>query len=181
MARISDGFELADVDLELRGEGALLGLRQSGVPDLRHARLARQRRLAAQARVDAKAVLAADPDMSGPGCGDRRRGHPAGVRRGRRLARAAIDCGCADRGRRAQGDEARGAAGPGARPTSDRVREALFSILGDVDGARVLEPFAGTGALGFEALSRGAESVAFCELDARPWGGARERGAAPVR
>ena len=54
MARISDGFELADVDLELRGEGALLGLRQSGVPDLRHARLARQRRLAAEARTDAK-------------------------------------------------------------------------------------------------------------------------------
>jgi ATP-dependent DNA helicase RecG len=67
MARISDGFELADVDLELRGEGALLGLRQSGVPDLRHARLARQRRLAAQARIDARAVLAADPDMAGPG------------------------------------------------------------------------------------------------------------------
>ena len=66
MARIADGFELADVDLELRGEGALLGLRQSGVPDLRHARLARQRRLAAEARTDAKAVLAADPDMSGP-------------------------------------------------------------------------------------------------------------------
>jgi ATP-dependent DNA helicase RecG len=66
MARISDGFELADVDLELRGEGALLGLRQSGVPDLRHARLARQRRLAAEARTDAKAALAADPDMSGP-------------------------------------------------------------------------------------------------------------------
>jgi ATP-dependent DNA helicase RecG len=66
MARIADGFELADVDLELRGEGALLGLRQSGVPDLRHARLARQRRLAAEARTDAKAVLAADPDMAGP-------------------------------------------------------------------------------------------------------------------
>ena len=66
MARISDGFELADVDLELRGEGALLGLRQSGVPDLRHARLARQRRLAAEARTDARAALAADPGMAGP-------------------------------------------------------------------------------------------------------------------
>jgi 16S rRNA (guanine966-N2)-methyltransferase len=62
---------------------------------------------------------------------------------------------------------ARLAAPPGrsTRPTSDRVREALFAILGDVAGARVLEPFAGTGALGFEALSRGAAAVAFCELD----------------
>lgn len=42
------------------------------------------------------------------------------------------------------------------RPTSDRVREAVFSILGDVSGARVLDLFAGSGALGIEALSRGA-------------------------
>ena len=46
--------------------------------------------------------------------------------------------------------------GRGARPTSDRVRESLFAILGDVSGAEVLDPFAGSGALGFEALSRGA-------------------------
>jgi 16S rRNA (guanine966-N2)-methyltransferase len=49
---------------------------------------------------------------------------------------------------------------PGAsaavRPTSDRVREALFSILGGIDGARVLDLFCGTGALAIEALSRGA-------------------------
>lgn len=59
------------------------------------------------------------------------------------------------------------AAPPGrtTRPTSDRVRESLFAILADVAGLRVLEPFAGTGALGFEALSRGAASVAFCELE----------------
>jgi 16S rRNA (guanine966-N2)-methyltransferase len=42
------------------------------------------------------------------------------------------------------------------RPTSDRVREALFSILGEVGGARALDLFCGTGALGIEALSRGA-------------------------
>ena len=42
------------------------------------------------------------------------------------------------------------------RPTSDRVREALFAVLGDVTGARVLDLFAGSGALGIEALSRGA-------------------------
>jgi len=47
------------------------------------------------------------------------------------------------------------------------VKEALFSILGDsVDGARVLDLYAGTGAIGFEALSRGAASVTFVELHA---------------
>jgi 16S rRNA (guanine966-N2)-methyltransferase len=45
------------------------------------------------------------------------------------------------------------------RPTSDRVREALFSILGSVQGARVLDLFAGSGALAIEALSRGAASA----------------------
>jgi 16S rRNA (guanine966-N2)-methyltransferase len=54
------------------------------------------------------------------------------------------------------------------RPTSDRLRETLFNVLahsyGDpVDGARVLDLFAGTGALGFEALSRGAVSALFVE------------------
>ena len=46
--------------------------------------------------------------------------------------------------------------GRATRPTSDRVREALFSILGDVGGLRVLDLFAGSGALAIEALSRGA-------------------------
>ena len=44
----------------------------------------------------------------------------------------------------------------GVRPTSDRVRESLFARLVDLEGAAVLDLFAGTGALGFEALSRGA-------------------------
>jgi 16S rRNA (guanine966-N2)-methyltransferase len=52
------------------------------------------------------------------------------------------------------------------RPTSDRVREALFSMLGELDGAQALDLFAGTGALGIEALSRGAERVVFVERDA---------------
>jgi 16S rRNA (guanine966-N2)-methyltransferase len=47
-------------------------------------------------------------------------------------------------------------AGRATRPTSDRVREALFSILGNIDGVRVLDLFAGSGALAIEALSRGA-------------------------
>jgi 16S rRNA (guanine966-N2)-methyltransferase len=53
--------------------------------------------------------------------------------------------------------------GQGTRPTSDRVREAIFSILAGVGGARVLDLYAGTGALGIEALSRGAERATFVE------------------
>jgi 16S rRNA (guanine966-N2)-methyltransferase len=53
------------------------------------------------------------------------------------------------------------------RPTPGRVKEALFSILGDsIVGARVLDLFAGTGAIGFEALSRGASEATFVELHA---------------
>jgi 16S rRNA (guanine966-N2)-methyltransferase len=51
------------------------------------------------------------------------------------------------------------------RPTSDRVREALFSMLGDIQGNVVLDLFAGTGALGIEALSRGAKRAVFVERD----------------
>ncbi len=52
----------------------------------------------------------------------------------------------------------------GVRPTADRIREAVFSSLGErVIGARVLDLFAGTGALGLEAASRGAKSVTFVE------------------
>ncbi len=54
-------------------------------------------------------------------------------------------------------------AGASVRPTSDRVREALFSSLGDVAGAAVLDLYAGSGALGIEALSRGAAVAWFVE------------------
>jgi 16S rRNA (guanine966-N2)-methyltransferase len=64
------------------------------------------------------------------------------------------------------------------RPTADRVREALFSMLGDVSGLRVLDLFAGSGALGIEALSRGAASATFVESDARAASVVRENLAA---
>jgi 16S rRNA (guanine966-N2)-methyltransferase len=57
--------------------------------------------------------------------------------------------------------------GTDTRPTSDRVREALFSVLGALDGERVLDLFAGSGALAIEALSRGAERAVLVERDAR--------------
>jgi 16S rRNA (guanine966-N2)-methyltransferase len=53
--------------------------------------------------------------------------------------------------------------GMATRPTTDRVREALFSILGPLHGARAVDLYAGSGALGFEALSRGAEHAWFIE------------------
>lgn len=66
----------------------------------------------------------------------------AGIRKGARIA--------APRGMR-------------TRPTADRVREAVFSILGDVSGLKVLDLFAGSGALGLEALSRGAAGAVMVE------------------
>jgi 16S rRNA (guanine966-N2)-methyltransferase len=69
--------------------------------------------------------------------------------------------------------------GTRTRPTADRVREALFSMLGDVGGARVLDLYAGSGALGIEALSRGADSAVFVERDA-PAVAAIERNLAAV-
>ena len=55
--------------------------------------------------------------------------------------------------------------GHSTRPTSEKVREAIFNILPDVEGARVLDIFAGSGALGIEALSRGAAHATFVDLD----------------
>jgi 16S rRNA (guanine966-N2)-methyltransferase len=55
--------------------------------------------------------------------------------------------------------------GRDTRPTSDRTREAAFNLIGPVDGARVLDLYAGSGALGLEALSRGAASAVFVEGD----------------
>ena len=56
----------------------------------------------------------------------------------------------------------------GLRPTSDKLRETLFNVLAPrIEGARVLDHFAGTGAIGIEALSRGAAHVTFVERDAR--------------
>jgi 16S rRNA (guanine966-N2)-methyltransferase len=55
--------------------------------------------------------------------------------------------------------------GMDTRPTGDRVREAAFNLIGPVDGASVLDLYAGSGAMGLEALSRGAERAVFVESD----------------
>ena len=67
IAEISDGFRLAEADLEIRGEGSLFGTRQSGLPDLRVARLTRDLRLLKQAREDAFALVEEDPELESPG------------------------------------------------------------------------------------------------------------------
>ena len=55
--------------------------------------------------------------------------------------------------------------GHDTRPTGDRVREAVFNLIGPVEGSHVLDLYAGSGAMGLEALSRGAESATFVEAD----------------
>ena len=55
--------------------------------------------------------------------------------------------------------------GTDTRPTSDRIRENIFNLVGPLDGARVLDLFAGSGALGIEALSRGATQAVFVDSD----------------
>ena len=62
----NDGFELADRDLEIRGEGQVMGARQAGVPDLKLARLARDREALLRARELAAGILAADPGLASP-------------------------------------------------------------------------------------------------------------------
>lgn len=70
-------------------------------------------------------------------------------------------------------------AGQGTRPTTDRTRESLFNILThrpevDLDGARVIDLFAGSGALGFEAMSRGASFCLFVDTDPAARGAIRD-------
>ncbi|MGD9696910.1 MAG: ATP-dependent DNA helicase RecG [Thermoleophilia bacterium] len=66
LTQTSDGFRLAELDLEIRGEGSILGLRQAGATDLRFARLGRDRRELAEARHVAKRTLARDPGLTRP-------------------------------------------------------------------------------------------------------------------
>src|SRR6185312_9892165 len=98
------------------------------------------------------------------GRGAPQRGRPVAGRRrpargGRRARRMRIIAGT-HRGRRIAAPKGRE-----TRPTSDRVRENAFNLIGPVDGADVLDLFAGSGALGLEALSRGAASAVFVESD----------------
>ena len=168
MVRTTDGFELADEDLRLRGEGTLFDTKQSGMPDLKLARLAEDMPLVARARARAFALIDDDPSARATPGAARRAAPP--LRAFDRLALPFLS----STGRqhrsgypasmRIVAGSAKGVRlGPvpaGVRPISDRAREGLFSSLGPgaLEGANVLDLFAGTGAAGIEALSRGAAS-----------------------
>ena len=164
-----DGFELARIDLELRGEGEIAGTRQSGLAQFKVARLPDDLRsprrrgrtpsgCCTTTRSSRRPSTRCSPTRSRPSpYGEAQRPAAAGVRvvagayGGRRLVAPPGDA---------------------TRPTSDRVREALFSVLGaSVQGARVLDLYAGSGALGIEALSRGAAAAVF--VDRAPAGDRR--------
>ena len=176
VAETHDGFELAEKDFELRKEGDVLGLAQSGFPRLRVASLqiAEHRDLAVRARAHAEALLDADGRMvaAAPGADRRagrrlaaaRRGRRAGDRRMTSAARPWLTPGGSSPG------TARGirldAPGAATRPIADRVKQTLFAILEpDLRGRPFLDLFAGSGAAGIEALSRGAAHATFVERD----------------
>ena len=166
VAATLDGFELARVDLEQRREGDVLGKAQSGGrSSLKLLRVLRDEDLIEAARHEAVALVAEDPDA------ERHPGLAGGPRRAARGGQGRLPRAHVTRGRRRMTRIIAGSAGgrrietpkgSDTRPTSDRVREALFGALEarDVlDGAAVLDLFAGSGALGLEAASRGAASV----------------------
>ena len=125
-----DGFRLAEIDLELRGAGDVLGTRQHGLPEFRVARLPEDTELLVRARDRADAILLDDPRLEAA----RARAAARGRRRALRL-RAGPDPGMRVVAGSFKGPAA--AQRPAARrtrPTADRVREALFSMLADVTG-----------------------------------------------
>jgi len=74
-------------------------------------------------------------------------------------------------GGKARGRKIRSVPGDTTRPITDKVKEALFNIIGsDINGASFLDLFAGSGSVGIEALSRGAEYVCFVEMNRKPLG-----------
>ena len=155
----ASGFDLAEIDLRLRGEGELSGLRQSGASDLRHASLARHRRLVARSRADAR-LLARAGARSIP-CSRRRRASAS-------ASSSSGSGGREDRRRRARraAPARRRAAGSCARPPSACARRCSRGS-GRSPGGAVLDLFAGSGALGFEALSRGAATCLFATTPRR--------------
>ncbi len=174
----NDGFVLAETDLELRGEGTVLGARQKGRSDLKLASLRRDRDLVDLAREVAERGGGRRPDPGRKPAARRRT--PSVRRRGRGGVSAAQltgrRCGgwpgyrWAVRviGGSARGRRLRAPRSTAVRPTADRVREAIFDVLdhlGGLEGATVADLFAGSGALGIEALSRGAAAATFVDTD----------------
>ncbi len=152
LASYGDGFRLAEIDLELRGEGELIGTRQHGQVVFKVAEFPRDAELLERAAHQARAPARCRPSPGAARARAPARSAAASLWRGGRGA----DPGMRVIGGRLGGRPLVAPRGRGTRPTPERVREALFSILGSVEDERVLDLFAGSGALGIEALSRGA-------------------------
>jgi len=131
----NDGFLIAEMDLKLRGPGEFFGTKQSGLPTLRVANILRDQEILEAARREALDFVS----------------HPPSEEELRRAV-AYIR----DHWQRRYGRD--------TRPTPDRLRETLFDILASrISGAVFLDAYAGTGAVGIEALSRGAARCVFLE------------------
>ena len=168
----------------LRGEGEVLGTRQHGLPRFAVAELPEDTPLLIEAREEVLALLRDHGSLDAPALG------PLLDAAHRRFGAGAADpiprvsAPAQDERRlvlRVIAGELKGQRlvaprGWKVRPTSDRVREAIFSALGDrVAGARVLDLYCGTGALAIEALSRGAAAAVLVDRDTRPALGNVER------
>ena len=165
MVRTANGFEIAETDLLLRGPGEFFGTRQSGDLGFHIANPIRDKDLLEVARREAFS-LAEEP---------RRKDPAAHVAITAAAVAAPLSLG-ADRlslppmriiAGKFRSRQLHTLKGLSLRPTSDRLRETLFNVLGDlVNDARFLDLYAGTGAVGIEALSRGANQVIFVEKHA---------------
>ncbi len=204
VASTTDGFELAELDLEQRREGDVLGVNQSGRRSQPAAAVPAARRRPDRATPGSRRSSCIDerpgprPSIprwpppsptssttSAPNTwrrGERRAGargpaHPTTSHARRRGVVAVTRIIAGEHG----GRRLVVPAGRDTRPTSDRVREALFSTLEsatDLDGARFADLYAGSGAVGLEALSRGATHVLLVEADPKAARAARENIAA---
>ena len=161
-----DGFRLAEVDLELRGAGDVLGTRQHGLPEFRVARLPEDAELLVRARDRADAILLERPAPRAARARAAARGGGGALRlratRSRIARRVRVVAGAL------QGTAPGGAARRAARarpPTACARRSSRCSATSTARACSTSTP--GSGALGIEALSRGAASAVFVERDRR--------------
>ena len=163
MVATTDGFELAERDLEIRGEGQLVGARQSGLTDLRFTRLRADRDLLERAKELADAGAGEELLADGRRPPPRRRRARRRVLSPRRARRIVPRCGSSPARTGAAGSRRRRASRR-ARPATASARRSSTSSAPSTT-RRCSTSIAGSGALGLEALSRGARRCVFAETD----------------